>query len=191
MKRIVLASASPRREEILSKFDIDFDILTSDIDEKIRIEEDPRVVSMALAFEKAKVVGEQVEDDFLVISADTIVVKDGEILGKPKSRLEAKNMLLKLSGDFHEVITGVSILSNDKKVIDYELTKVKFREMDNSLIENYLDTLEYTDKAGGYGIQGLESILIEKIDGCYFNVMGLPVYKLDILLRENFDIGLL
>ena len=191
MKRIVLASASPRREEILSKFDIDFDILTSDIDEKIRIEEDPRVVSMALAFEKAKVVGEQVEDDFLVISADTIVVKDGEILGKPKSRLEAKNMLLKLSGDFHEVITGVSILSNDKKVIDYELTKVKFREMDNSLIENYLDTLEYTDKAGGYGIQGLGSILIEKIDGCYFNVMGLPVYKLDILLRENFDIGLL
>lgn len=193
MGRIVLASGSPRRKEILSKFNINFDIEISDIEEKVGKFEEPAVVSMALAFEKAKDVMERTDEDAIIISADTIVVVDNEILGKPKSREDGKNMMMKLSGSSHEVITGFSIVSrrNNKKIVDYEVTKVKFRDMDEDLINRYLDTLEYKDKAGGYGIQGIGSILIEKIDGCYFNVMGLPIHRLGILLEENFDTRLL
>lgn len=193
MGRIVLASGSPRRKEILSKFNINFDIEISDIEEKVGKFEEPAVVSMALAFEKAKDVMERTDEDAIIISADTIVVVDNEILGKPKSREDGKNMMMKLSGSSHEVITGFSIVSrrNNKKIVDYEVTKVKFRDMDEALINRYLDTLEYKDKAGGYGIQGIGSILIEKIDGCYFNVMGLPIHRLGILLEENFDTRLL
>lgn len=192
MKKIVLASKSPRRKELLEKF-IEFDIKGSNIVEKINFEEDPRVVSMALAYEKAIDVASNSDNGQLIISADTIVVIDNEILGKPSTRSDARFMLEKLSGRNHSVITGISIVevATNNKLVDYEETHVKFRKLSDGLIERYLDTLEYKDKAGGYGIQGLGSILVEGIDGCYFNVMGLPIYKLDILLRQNFEMKLL
>lgn len=193
MKNIILASASPRRYELLDKFGLKFEVVSSSIKEKVNKNEDPKIVAMSLAFEKANSISNIINSNSIIISADTIVVQGNRILEKPQSRNEARSMLKSLSGNEHEVITGISIVESELniKIIDYEKTYVKFRKLNDDLIEKYLDTDEYKDKAGSYGIQGVGSILVEKINGCYFNVMGLPLYKLDILLRKNFDISLL
>lgn len=115
------------------------------------------------------------------------------ILGKPKDEWDSFNMIKLLSGREHNVVTGISIIEADSniKIIDYEKTKVVFRKLSDDKIKNYIETNEYEDKAGGYGIQGYGEILVERIEGCYSNVVGMPVFKLDYLLEKYFNISLL
>ena len=193
MIKIVLASSSPRRKALLEKYNIDPIVVESHVDEKISIDETPEQIAMALAFEKANQVASKFSKGEIVIGADTLVTYEGRILGKPKDQKDAINMLKLLSDKEHQVITGLSILKSNTniKIIDYETTYVKFRKLDGKIIKKYIDTKEYMDKAGAYGIQGIGGILIERINGCYFNVVGLPLFRLDILLDKYFDISLL
>ncbi|NMB08699.1 MAG: septum formation protein Maf [Tissierellia bacterium] len=193
MNNIVLASSSPRRIELLKKFNIDPIIIKPNIVEKVSIEDSVEEISMALAFEKANQVSNNFNNGEIIMAFDTLVAYDGEILGKPKSEDDAINMLKLLSNKEHVVVTGLSIIkaNTNIKVIDYEKTYVKFRQLDDKIIKNYINTQEYKDKAGAYGIQGIGGVLIEWINGCYFNVVGLPLYRLDILLDKHFDIRLL
>lgn len=188
MDRIVLASGSPRRKEILEKYDIDLLVEKSNVKEKINNGERPEQIAMSLALIKALDLSKKYSKD-IVIGADTIVIIDDIILGKPIDRKDAYNTLSKLSGRYHQVITGISLIKEEMniKIIDYEDTKVKFRELTDSMINRYIDTGEPFDKAGAYGIQGLGQILVENIDGCYLNVVGLPLTKIDKLLYKHFN----
>lgn len=190
--KIILASGSPRRKEMLERFNLEPVIIKSNIDEKIFKDQEPIQIAMSLAFEKAYEVSNSFMDD-LVIGADTIVVNDGLILGKPKDEEDAFNMLRSLSSKTHEVITGISLIdkSRDLKFVDYERTQVKFKYLSDRLIRSYLNTGEYKDKAGSYGIQGKGAVLVEKINGCYSNVVGLPLSKLDYLLSRFFNLNIL
>lgn len=192
MNKLILASSSPRRRELLSKFNVDFDIVTSDIEEKIDSKENPRETAMSLAFQKAFDVCKNFSNGEIVIGADTIVYCD-EILGKPNDRDQAIKMINKLNGNEHFVITGIAIMKagSNKKIVDYSITKVKFRSLTKDKIKDYIDTSEYEDKAGGYAIQGFGQVLVEAIDGSYSNVVGLPMSKLDFLLEKHFDMKLL
>lgn len=194
MNKIVLASSSPRRKELLDKYKIDYKIISSHIEETIHLGESPEQIAMALAYEKALDVANNSSDgNEIIIAADTLVCFDNIILGKPKNYAEAFNMLKSLSGRSHYVITGIAIIkaNSNLKVVDYEKTIVTFRHLTDKKIENYLNTNEYIDKAGAYAIQGKGEILVESIVGCYSNVVGLPITKLDMLLEENFNISLL
>lgn len=193
MKTIVLASSSPRRIGLLSRYNIDPIVIKAKIEEKILPGQPPEQVAMALAFQKANYVAKLLDVERIVIGADTIVACQGKILGKPKDEEEARKMLQFLSNKEHKVISGISIIKSNTniKLVDFEKTLVKFRKLDPRRIENYIKTGESMGKAGGYAIQGLGGVLIEKIDGCYFNVMGLPLYRLDTLLEKHFDINLL
>lgn len=190
--KIILASGSPRRKEMLERFNLDPVIIKSNIVEKIDIGQEPIQIAMSLAFEKAHQVSNSFRDD-IVIGADTIVVSEGVILGKPKDEEDAFKMLKSLSSKTHEVITGICIIdqSNDLKFVDYESTKVKFKPLSDRLIRSYLYTGEYKDKAGSYAIQGKGAVLVEKINGCYSNVVGLPLSKLDYLLSRFFNLNIL
>lgn len=193
MSSIVLASSSPRRRELLNKYNIEPIVVESFVNEKINDFETTEQIAMALAFEKGNQVVKQFNNGEIIIAADTIVSCDGKVLGKPKDEKEGRNMLKILSGRSHEVITGICInkANSNNKIIDYEKTTVFFRKLTKEKIESYINTGEYKDKAGGYGIQGLGGVLIEGIKGCYYNVVGLPLYKIDILLESYFDIKLL
>ncbi|MDB8790199.1 Maf family protein [Romboutsia sp. 1001216sp1] len=187
---IILASASPRRKEILENINVKFDIVKSDIDEVILEDELPPQVVMRLAFEKSMDVAKSNQES-LVIGADTIVVFNNTILGKPKDKEDAINTIRLLSGNTHEVITGISLinLSANKKIIDYVVSKVKFKDLSEDDINDYINTGESLDKAGAYGIQGYGSLLIEEIQGDYFNIVGLPISKLSDLVKTHFDIN--
>lgn len=190
MNKIILASSSPRRSKILEKYKLNIKQKHPKIDEIERKGEEPIQIAMALAFEKAYEISKQLNDYEIVIGADTIVLYNDIILGKPKSEKEAYKMLDLLSGEEHSVITGISIIrvNSNIKVIDYEETKVKFRDLSKLQIEKYIKTGESMDKAGGYGIQGYGEILVEKIEGCYLNIVGLPLGKLDNLLNKFFNV---
>ena len=192
MKDIILASSSPRREEILKKYNFAFEIIKPDIEEIISKEDTPEQLVMSLSFRKAYSIGEKYPEA-IVIGADTVVVYEGEILSKPKDPEDAFKMISLLSGKTHEVITGVSIINEatNTKIVDFEKTKVKFRKLDEDFINTYIDTKEPFDKAGSYGIQGIGALLVEKIDGCYLNVVGMPLVKLDKLLNKYFDISII
>ena len=192
MKRIVLASGSPRRREILEKFNIDLIIEKANVDERINEGERPEQIAMSLSLIKALDVGKKFPKD-IIIAADTIVVLDGIILGKPKDKEDAFYMLDMLSDRVHEVITGIALIKEDEnlKIIDYEKTKVKFRKLTDNLINRYINTDEPFDKAGTYAIQGIGQILVENIEGCYFNVVGLPLTKIDKLMNKYFNYCLL
>ncbi|WP_195937718.1 Maf family protein [Romboutsia sp. 1001713B170131_170501_G6] len=187
---IILASASPRRKEILENINVKFDIVKSDIDEVILEDELPPQVVMRLAFEKSMDVAKSNQES-LVIGADTIVVFNNKVLGKPKDKEDARNTIRLLSGNTHEVITGISLinLSANKKIIDYVVSRVKFKDLSEYDINDYINTGESLDKAGAYGIQGYGSLLIEEIQGDYFNIVGLPISKLSDLVKKNFDIN--
>ncbi len=186
-KRIILASSSPRRIEILKMLKLPFEKKVASIDEDLDIK-DPKELVKTLALAKAKYVFEKLEkkEEYLVIGADTIVVIDEKILGKPKSYENAYEMLLKLSGRFHSVFTAIAIVEENKENVRVVESKVKFKKLSSYDIESYLKTDEWKDKAGSYAVQGLGAAFIEKIDGCYFNVMGLSVVNLVELLKE-FD----
>lgn len=192
MDNIILASSSPRRKELLEKYNLKHSVKESKIVEKINEKDGPYELVMGLAFEKAYNISKQYEDH-IVIGADTIVVFEKNILGKPKNIDEAKRTLELLSGKEHRVITGIALINMEKniKIVDYEETMVKFRQLDKELIKRYMATKEPFDKAGAYGIQGYGGLLVEGINGSYDNVIGLPVGKLNRLLEKHFDISIL
>ncbi|HHX97196.1 MAG TPA: septum formation protein Maf [Clostridia bacterium] len=174
---LVLASSSPRRFELLKLLGIPFRVEISEGEGEISEPYEWGV--QELAREKAC----QVSGD-IVLAADTIVVKEGQVLGKPVSKEEAKEMLIFLSGGWHQVYTGICVKRQQEILQDVELTKVCFRSLTEREIEAYLEQESVLDKAGAYGIQGLGSLLIEKIAGCYYNVVGLPLVKTMFLLRK-------
>ena len=188
---IILASASPRRKEILGNTNVKFTVIKSEIDEVILDNEKPQQVVMRLAFEKCLDIASKHEED-LVIGADTIVVLDDEILGKPKDEKEAYKMIKSLSNRTHQVITGISLinLQSNTKIIDCVVSNVKFKDLSEEDIRDYLQTNESLDKAGAYGIQGYGALLVEEIQGDYFNIVGLPISRLSDLLRKHFGINL-
>ena len=188
---IILASKSPRRREILENTKVRFSIEESQIDEVIKLNELPKETVMRLAYEKALDVANRNRNS-LVIGADTIVVINDTILGKPKDDSEAFSMLKLLSGKTHYVITGFALinLSLDKKIIDCQVSQVTFKELSEQCIKDYLQTKESLDKAGAYGIQGYGGLLVENIQGDYFNIVGLPISKISDCLKDHFDINL-
>lgn len=181
---IILASASPRRRELLKFITEDFTVKVSDADETTGPALSPEETVKNLALIKGEAVAESCPSD-TVISADTIVVLDGEILGKPKNSDDAFSMLSSLSGRTHEVFTGVSVIAGEKKLCFAERTEVTFYPLSEEEIRSYIKTGEPSDKAGAYGIQGKGSVLVKSINGDYHNVVGLPVARLYRLLHEN------
>lgn len=182
MMRIVLASGSPRRLELLHSLGLEFDVYRPDVDESMINGEAPHELCVRLSRLKAEA-GAKVFPDALVIAADTIVVIDDVILGKPKDRKDAFIMLKRLQGRWHEVITGISIFMKGNILSHDEHTRVKFRSLSDDEIRAYIATGECDDKAGAYAVQGYGSLLVEEICGDYFNVVGLPLCKLGMLLN--------
>ncbi|QSQ09527.1 Septum formation protein Maf [Koleobacter methoxysyntrophicus] len=183
MKKIILASASPRRKQLLEQMKLKFEVIPSNIFEDYQENREPEEVARDLAERKATDIA-RISEDSLVIGADTVVFLD-EILGKPKDEREALKILKKLSGKTHYVITGIAVIdsSTKKLVVDHEKTAVKMKKISEEEIKAYISTGEPMDKAGAYGIQGLGSVFVEEIHGCYFNVVGLPISKLYSILK--------
>lgn len=173
---LILASKSPRRKELLSLITEDFVVKTTNVDESLPNNIEPAKAVEYLSRLKAKPFDNGTDT---VIGADTVVAVDGIILGKPKDRDDAYNMLKLLSGKYHSVFTGVTVISPQKTITFFVETKVKFFELTDTEINAYIDTSEPFDKAGGYGIQGKGSLFVERIEGDYFNVVGLPVSALN------------
>lgn len=181
MLPIVLASASPRRKELLRQIGLEFEVFPADVDERIQWEEPVQAVK-GLACQKARDVAQKFTRDAWILGADTIVVHKGKIMGKPANRQEAISMLSALQGDTHSVFTGVCAIrkerGNDLEIVFSEETKVSIYEMEMWEMEEYADTLEPMDKAGGYGIQGIFAKYIRCIYGDYNNVVGLPISRI-------------
>tara|TARA_Y100000748_G_scaffold236319_1_gene200371 strand:- start:7694 stop:8281 length:588 start_codon:yes stop_codon:yes gene_type:complete len=177
--KIILASKSPRREEILSKINLNFEIAPSNIDEKLDAKLNPIAYVQDCAEKKAHKVSLDYKENY-IIGADTVVVFDNQILGKPKDKLESYSMLKMLSGEKHKVFTGVSIQNYSKKTSQsfYCLTTVELNTLSDELISFYIEKHKPFDKAGSYGIQDWFSSQVKSIDGCYYNVMGLPLSEL-------------
>lgn len=176
MKKIILASASPRRRELLSLADIKYSLCIKNVDETVPEGLTPEEGAEYTAEQKTLPVSEA-NPDAIVIGADTIVVQDGEIFGKPKDEEDARRMLIRLSGKEHQVITGVCLAAGDVKVKFHETTTVKFHKLEREEINRYVKSGEPTDKAGAYGIQGRGCLLVESIDGDFYNVVGLPIAR--------------
>ena len=176
MKHIILASASPRRKEILELADLKFDVMPSDAQE-ITTKTAPNEVVMELASIKAKDIYKKSEKQSMIVGADTVVAYQGQILGKPTDEADAKRMLTMLSGQTHEVYTGVCIIEDGKTKTFYEETKVTFYEISDEQIDRYIKTGEPMDKAGSYGIQGKAAVFIKGIEGDYYNVVGFPIAR--------------
>ena len=192
---IILASGSPRRREILSELGAEIKIITADVDETSS-ETDPEKLAQELACKKGLAVYERLVAEgspdvaFPIISADTVVFCENEIMGKPKDRADAFRMLKKLSGKAHSVTTGICIVKNGTPFSSYSTTKVFVDPLTDNEINAYIDSGDPFDKAGSYGIQGIFSKHVSKIDGCYFNVVGLPVNALATLFKNVFGFGL-
>ena len=181
--RIILASGSPRRRALLGELGLTFEVYKPDADESHSPDENPETLCERLACLKARA-GAKVFPDSLVIAADTIVVIDGQVLGKPLDRQDSMRMLRLLQGREHYVFTGLAVCLGEKLLSHAERTAVKFRPLTESEIHAYAETGEGDDKAGAYAVQGLGSLLIEGINGDYFNVVGLPLCQLGLMLRE-------
>lgn len=184
---IYLASKSPRRKKLLKQIGLEFRTLTFDFVEKLIPYESPVIAVKRLAAEKMNEASSRVKSDAIIITADTIVMLDGTILGKPKSKIDAKRMLRMLSGRTHLVYTGFGVMntSNNKLLIRYEKTSVTFRNLMNNEINDYVETGSPLDKAGAYGIQDdFGAVFVSKINGCYYNVVGLPLANLYKSLEE-------
>ncbi len=185
--RLILASASPRRSALLSQIGLTFEIFPSEIEEPLPDKNlSPEKVTQKLAQLKARAVAEHYTEG-IIIGADTLVLLKKELLGKPKNREDAKSMLSRLSGKTHRVITGVALIDVKKKTETTwsEVTKVCFRELCADEIDNYIESGEAKDKAGAYGIQGRGAAFVKRIDGCYFNVVGLPLASFVEKLADN------
>ncbi|MBI5418243.1 septum formation inhibitor Maf [Candidatus Poribacteria bacterium] len=185
MKKIILASASPRRRKLLDKIGIKFEVYPTTLNETSFTAETPEDTVLKLALEKASQAAEMFPD-CIVIGADTIVVYDNHILGKPINSDDAMRMLQLLSGKIHRVLTGIAIIDKSRniKLNDYEKTFVTMRILQQKEIEDYVSSGEPMDKAGAYAIQGEAKKFIIKIEGCYNNVVGLPLLKLAEMLKK-------
>jgi len=181
---MILASKSPRRKEILEEFGFNLQILTEEVVEESE-EKDPFLWAIEIAKKKAEAVSKNNKDQW-ILAADTVVIYNDEFFGKPKDENEAFEMLKKLSGKKHQVITGVVFLNNQKniEICFADKTEVYFKNLDFEEIKWYVDTKDSMDKAGSYGIQGKGSIFIERIEGDFFNVMGFPISKFYDKLKE-------
>lgn len=179
---VILASQSPRRRELLGLFRIPFTVRVADIDETMDSGADPFGEVARVSHKKALAVPREPED--VVIAADTIVVCQGKVLGKPRTREEAVEMLQLLSGKAHQVMTGMTVLKGDQARVCTEVTDLHFRPLSQKEIEDYVDTGEPMDKAGAYGIQGGAALFCPGMTGDYYNVMGLPVCRLSEILKE-------
>lgn len=182
--KIVLASQSPRRRELLGKMGLEFTTKAPEIDETALSGLPARQLVEALSREKALWAARQEDPEAIVIGSDTVVVRDGEILGKPASPAQAEEMLASLSGRSHEVCTGITVCQGDRVVSQVEVTQVTFRTLTPQEIARYVRTGEPMDKAGAYGIQGLGALLVEGIQGDYSAVVGLPVCRLGRILLD-------
>ncbi|MFW0967532.1 MAG: Maf family protein [Thermacetogeniaceae bacterium] len=191
MQQIILASASPRRAFLLKQIGLDFQVIPSSVEEIADSHLEPQEMVLKLAKRKAQAVSREYPQA-IVLGADTVVCCEGRILGKPRDREEAAEMLYFLSGRVHEVVSGVVLQRLIPESVRGEAvtTRVKFRDLTDEEITGYIATGEPLDKAGAYGIQGLGALLVEKIEGCYFNVVGLPLSRLPDLFRE-FGVDLL
>ena len=185
VRKIILASASPRRKELLEKIGLKFEVEPGDCKEIVDIDLEAHELVRRLSREKAEVVARK-HRNAVIIAADTVVLIDDKILGKPHNRTEAKKVLRTLSGKSHVVITGFTIIDTAKRrILSREVeTKVYIRELNSEEIDAYVNSGEPLDKAGAYAIQGLGSVLVEKIEGDYFNVVGLPLSALSESLKE-------
>lgn len=187
---MILASTSPRRRELLGQIGVkDYRILSPDVEEVMDEMLPPAQLVEGLSRQKAMAVRARAGEDDVIIAADTVVSLEGEVLGKPADELDAFKMLSALSGNRHQVYTGITVIRGTDVVTEHERTTVTFRELDPAEIEHYIATGEPMDKAGAYGIQGIGALLVSGIDGDYFNVMGLPVYRLGrMLARFGVDV---
>lgn len=185
MRPIILASSSPRRKELLSLTGLKFRVDPGDYLEDMDMKLTPHELAKFLSLEKARSVAGRYKDS-IIISADTFIVFKGRLLGKPHTKKEARKMLEVLSGKTHSVITGFTILDtrNSKRSSDSVETKVSFKRLAQKEIDAYVKSGEPLDKAGAYAIQGLGSVIVKKIDGDYFNVIGLPLSKLAKSLKK-------
>ncbi|WP_074016631.1 Maf family protein [Fusobacterium massiliense] len=181
---MILASGSPRRQEILKEVGFNFKVVVPEIEE-VSKEEEPVKKILDISRKKATSVAEKCTNEY-VLSADTVVVVDNKILGKPKNVEEAREYLSLLSGREHEVITAYTFMSIEKNIFlsDYSVSKVKFYKLDEETINWYIETEEYKDKAGAYGIQGKGRLLVENINGDFFSIMGFPVASFVNKLKE-------
>ena len=181
---IILASNSPRRKDLLRQIGVDFSIDPADVDERVLPNEVPEGYAVRVALDKARLAAARAVAG-IVIAADTIVVVDDEILGKPADASDAERMLKMLSGKVHRVITGLAVMdaATGKTLTRTSITRVWFRRLAQQEIASYVATGEPLDKAGAYGIQERGALLVDKIEGCYFNVVGLPLSLLGELLR--------
>ncbi|MCR4881739.1 MAG: Maf family protein [bacterium] len=186
MTKIILASASPRRKELLSKIGLEFEVIPSNYDEKIQDNIFTYEKIETLAKNKAIDVAQRITEPAVIIAADTVVVLDGKILGKPHSKQDAEEMIKSLSGKTHEVITSIAMINTKtgKTLVKSTSTEVTFRKIEPEEIEAYINTDEPYDKAGAYAAQGLAAIFIEKINGCFNNVVGISVFEVNRMLKE-------
>lgn len=180
--QLILASQSPRRKELLGLFHIPFTVRVADVDETMNPNAEPYHEVARVSRLKAMAVTAQPED--VVIAADTIVVCEGRVLGKPKTPAQAKEMLNLLSGRDHQVMTGMTVLHQGRAWVCTEVTDLHFRELTEKEIDRYIASGEPMDKAGAYGIQGGAALFCQRMVGDYYNVMGLPVCRLGEILRE-------
>jgi septum formation protein len=189
-RKIVLASSSPRRRDLLSKVLVDFKVRPAEIDESLT-GDTPPAIARSLAFSKASLVARD-EPDSLVIGADTIVVVDHVVLGKPSDEIDAERMLAMISGRVHMVVTGVAIIdtSSGHHMVEHEESLVHIRALSAEQVKAYVRTGEPMDKAGAYAVQGVGSVIVDRIEGDYFNVVGLPMARLAKML-ESFDVHIL
>ena len=187
----ILASKSPRRREILQNLGVRFEIVTADTDESSTLTDPQRLVE-ELSLRKGLAVRDALRAEgrdlskTVIIASDTVVALDGKILGKPRDTDDASRMLHMLSGRRHDVISGIALIGDGKSAVSHEMTHVRFAPLTEENIAFYLRSGEPYDKAGAYAIQGLASMWIEGIEGCYFNVVGLPVHKMCTLYQETF-----
>ncbi len=184
MMKIILASQSPRRKQLLEMLGADFVVIPAKGEEVAPVGAGPGETVRALSRQKAKLVAPQAGPEDIIIAADTIVWYGDMVLGKPRDEQEAARMLSALSGNTHQVYTGVTVQQGDKVISGAECTNVTFRKLSGREIDAYIATGEPMDKAGAYGIQGLGSLFVEGIEGDYFNVVGLPLCRLGKMLKD-------
>jgi len=190
MREIILASSSPRRNELLQNLKIPFKVCVPEVDENLDKTLPSDIYVQELALLKGSAVLKQCRQrsNVVIIAADTVVSKDKLILGKPKDMDEARMMLSMLSGKIHEVVSGICVLDGHLAVCRYEKTEVVFKTLSDEQIESYIHTKEPFDKAGAYAMQGEASQFVERIEGDYYNVVGLPMRLLCRILKENFSL---
>ena len=184
--KVILASASPRRKELITRLFEEYTVVPADIDETIPDEIGAEFAPVFLAAQKAQAISET-NPNALIIAADTVVIADGEILGKPKDRSEAKQMLRFLSGKTHKVITGCCISKGTESCSFYEESYVTFYELSEKEIDEYVDQGLADGKAGAYGIQDNGALFVQKIEGDYYNIVGLPIARLNREIQQFLE----